>query len=210
MESKTTFMNNIFHFLYLSETPYLKIIHRLGYPNLEALSEREKKMIDQSIESCQTIWEPQGIIKTFPILEVRENEVLTDLFSIPGKDIAKLLQTSSFVSLFAVTSGEKALKFKNDLFDKKEITKAAILDAVLSEMTDSLAEELNKNLKRMASLKAYNLTRRFSPGYGDLSLSFQKVLLETLDSEKIGITLNEKYIMKPEKSVTAVVGWTKI
>jgi len=43
----------------------------------------------------------------------------------------------------------------------------------------------------------------------DIPLSFQKPLLEYLDNKKLGITINEKYIMYPEKSITAILGWIK-
>ncbi len=51
------------------------------------------------------------------------------------------------------------------------------------------------------------LSKRFSPGYGDLSLEIQKNLLAYLDAHRrIGIELTENYLMIPQKSVTAILG----
>ena len=48
---------------------------------------------------------------------------------------------------------------------------------------------------------------RYSPGYGDLSITFQKPLLERLNAfETLGITLNSAYLMTPVKSITAIMG----
>ena len=48
---------------------------------------------------------------------------------------------------------------------------------------------------------------RFSPGYGDLSLDFQRQIFCVLDcSKKIGVTLNQSLLMSPTKSVTAIIG----
>ena len=51
------------------------------------------------------------------------------------------------------------------------------------------------------------LTSRFSAGYGDLSLEFQREIFRALDCQKnIGLTLNESLIMSPTKSITAIIG----
>ena len=49
--------------------------------------------------------------------------------------------------------------------------------------------------------------KRFSPGYGDLPLDIQGELLSALSAENLlGITLTEKKMMIPAKSVTAIIG----
>ena len=48
---------------------------------------------------------------------------------------------------------------------------------------------------------------RFSPGYGDFPLDFQRDIFATMSLAKnIGITLNNSLLMSPSKSVTAVIG----
>jgi len=51
------------------------------------------------------------------------------------------------------------------------------------------------------------LVSRFSPGYGDLPLDYQRTLLSVLDtSRKIGVSLTDSLLMVPSKSVSAIVG----
>ena len=51
------------------------------------------------------------------------------------------------------------------------------------------------------------LTDRFSPGYGDLPLSLQADFLRATDAgRKLGITVNDSFLMTPCKTVTAVIG----
>jgi hypothetical protein len=51
------------------------------------------------------------------------------------------------------------------------------------------------------------ITRRFSPGYGDLPLDIQPALLAVLDAERrIGLTCTQSLILLPRKSVTALIG----
>ncbi len=48
---------------------------------------------------------------------------------------------------------------------------------------------------------------RFSAGYGDFKIEYQKDILNLLDcNRKIGLTLNDSLIMSPSKSVTAIMG----
>ena len=52
--------------------------------------------------------------------------------------------------------------------------------------------------------------RRFSPGYGDLDLKYQPLILNELSALKhTGITLLENLMMTPSKSVTAIIGIEK-
>jgi cobalamin-dependent methionine synthase I len=59
----------------------------------------------------------------------------------------------------------------------------------------------------MISKEAGETKGRYSPGYGDLSLSFQPVLLNELNAAKLlGITLTDSYLMIPRKSISAIIG----
>ena len=52
-----------------------------------------------------------------------------------------------------------------------------------------------------------SLLPRFSPGYGDLSLDFQREIFRLLSPERnIGVTLGERLLMSPTKSVSAIIG----
>jgi cobalamin-dependent methionine synthase I len=89
----------------------------------------------------------------------------------------------------------------------KNLTRAVILDAVASEMTDSgldwIMDYMNQELMR----KARRLTKaRFSAGYGDFSLENQKAIHTLLRLDKIGVFITDRCILMPEKSVTAVAG----
>jgi cobalamin-dependent methionine synthase I len=51
---------------------------------------------------------------------------------------------------------------------------------------------------------------RDSPGYGDLGTDIQPDILRLLDAGKIGIACQpESFILIPEKSITAIIGWER-
>ena len=84
--------------------------------------------------------------------------------------------------------------------------KGLMMQAIGAERAESLADALSARLSENVREEGLALTRRFSPGYGDLPLSFQRDLFRVLPLGKIGLTLNEGLMMSPSKSVTAVAG----
>ncbi len=76
-------------------------------------------------------------------------------------------------------------------------TKSLLFQAIGAERIEALCDEFNSEFAG----------GRFSPGYGDLPLEFQKEIFKVLDCPKrIGLTLNESMLMSPSKSVTAIIG----
>ena len=125
-------------------------------------------------------------------------------------DIKKNLRDSETVILFAATVG-----FEIDrLIAKYEIlspSTALLIDAIGSERVEALCDEFCADMKEKKRVKGYSLRPRFSAGYGDLSIEYQKTLFALLDPpSRIGVTLNNSYLMTPRKSVTAIIGVEKI
>lgn len=107
--------------------------------------------------------------------------------------------------IFAATLGTQA-DFIIRRYSGSDITNAAIAQAVCSWYIEKFCDdEMDKFDKGALFFKP-----RFSPGYADFDISYQKYILDTLNaSKKIGITLTDGMMMIPEKSVTAVLGLTK-
>lgn len=75
---------------------------------------------------------------------------------------------------------------------------AAAIEAWMDAIEDEIRQELEPNEELVA---------RFSPGYGDLPLAYQRTLLALLDtSRRIGVSLTDTLLMVPSKSVSAIVG----
>ena len=82
---------------------------------------------------------------------------------------------------------------------------AFMLDAIGSAMIESCADYICNIIS-----KEHTCTKRFSPGYADLPIEFQKDMLNRLNAEStVGITLSDKLMMIPMKSITAVMGIRK-
>lgn len=126
--------------------------------------------------------------------------------TLPGADIARLLESSPSCLLLAATLGLAV----DELIRRAEITdmsRALMLDAFASAAVEALCDQVQAALAAKYAEKRLYLTRRFSPGYGDLPLDLQQPFCATLDCRRqIGLTVSASGILLPRKSVTAIIG----
>ena len=85
---------------------------------------------------------------------------------------------------------------------------AALADSYASEYVEILAEKWMEMRTQEERSRGLFPTLRFSPGYGDFSLKYQKEIISFLEMEdKVNVT--ESNILEPEKTITFVLGWCK-
>lgn len=86
----------------------------------------------------------------------------------------------------------------------RDMRQAALLDALGSAWVESVCDAAEDDIR--ARFPGMHLTDRFSPGYGDLPLTFQPALMDFAGARRIGVTLTDTLLMNPQKSVTAILG----
>ncbi len=190
------------------EIPLNKLFARLGY--LSGKTELDKKLrteIEEELILARKLFNPKYVIAESVILFGANNEVLLEPgLKILSNDIRRLLHGCIKALGFAVTIGP-ALEIKRDDYaNEKNTAKALLLDAIGSVAAEEMAETINKMLKEEAAKENLNLTRRFSPGYGDWDIKNQTEFLKWLGADKIGIKLTSQMQMLPEKSISALIG----
>lgn len=80
--------------------------------------------------------------------------------------------------------------------------KGIVLDAVYTDLLEKLLDETEKELE-----KEYGcIQKRISCGYGDLPICTQKQLFDLIDGERLGVKMNECFMLVPNKSVIALIG----
>lgn len=85
--------------------------------------------------------------------------------------------------------------------------KALLFQAIGAERIEALCDAFQNDI---AKEDGADVGTRFSPGYGDLPLEYQREIFALLDCHRrIGLTLNESLLMSPSKSVTAIFGRRK-
>ncbi len=85
--------------------------------------------------------------------------------------------------------------------------RALLLQAIGTERVEALCDAFCREVTEETGLTP---RPRFSPGYGDLPLQVQREVVTLLQAEKrVGVTLNDSFLMSPSKSVTAFVGYSR-
>lgn len=174
-----------------------ELLSYLGYRGQEMTKELDEK-INQAISICEKLVQPRSVVKRFKVDKETKSIVGTTL-ELPGEDIWKHIEGCSEIYLLCGTIGfnvEKEIA-KNFVKDK---TLAIILDAAATSAIESYLDDIEKTLEG-------KLTTRYSCGYGDLNIEIQKEICAVLDTfRKIGVYVNEAYMLSPQKSVTAIIG----
>ncbi|MBR4858961.1 MAG: methionine synthase [Clostridia bacterium] len=118
-----------------------------------------------------------------------------------SKSLAKNLSGCDYAYVMAATTGIEAHR----LIERNGVTsplKGVITDCVGSAAIEAFCDKINLSFECPDFLRP-----RFSPGYGDLSLEYQRDIVEFLQTKKnIGMVLTEGLMMVPVKSVTAIIG----
>ena len=127
-------------------------------------------------------------------------------FMLPGEDVTALLADCDECVLMAATLGaplEGAIR-RAEVCD---MTRALILDCCGSSAIEAVCDKAEQEIVRGLGVQGLYLTDRFSPGYGDMPIDFQRTLMTLVDAPRqIGLTLTDSCILTPRKSVTAIIG----
>lgn len=183
-----------------------EVHHVLGYYRVEP-DERVNALIQECIREEVAAATPQGIYSVFEITRPGADDTLDLSFAtVKSRDLSRNLAQCGHCILFAATIGPKVdmLIMKASRLDP---LKGCILQAVGAMLIESYCDLLNEQLRKDFEAAGYRLRPRFSPGYGDFSLTHQTDIFRSIRADKtIGLTLMDSGIMAPSKSVTAVIG----
>ena len=139
-----------------------------------------------------------------------ENDTLNFLGEpVNSKNLQKNLKDCESVYVFAATAGIEIDRIINKYLTLSP-SRAVIAQGAGTAITEALCNLFCKKIAEEEIKNNNYLRPRFSPGYGDFSLEYQKNILDILSAQKLtGITLTDSLLMVPVKSVTAVMGVSK-
>jgi hypothetical protein len=184
------------------------------YPYLGVTTEKtSEKLIEHilhyiKIFRCGT--KPTGIWKNIELYERQQDKILlkNTKLVIEGAQTASHFPACSAFTLLAVTLGPEADALLSE--PKSSRLEELVCDGVASAAVENVTEQLDKLLAMGIRRQGFFPTARYSPGYGDWPLSWQGDLLQTLDAAQIGITVSPYCVLQPLKSVTALIGHSRI
>ncbi|GAE90388.1 vitamin B12 dependent-methionine synthase activation domain-containing protein [Acetivibrio straminisolvens] len=185
------------------------ILTRLGYrKTTTVLDDDYRKSLMENINKGLMLCNTKGVFGTFKIAKRDEESVeLDNGVVLKSRSLSKLLSSSMDVVLMASTVGKEIVDRIVDEVNNKDAAFGVILDAVASETADAALDWMVDFINKMIRREGKKLTKmRYSPGYGDLPLSNQKLIFDVLNLERLGISITERFMLVPEKSVIAIAG----
>lgn len=191
------------------ETPLERIYRRLGYRKRSTvLSSDEKIGIDRTIDRARSLVRLRGAARRVPI-DDRDEEtlVLAGGIRFASSRLAGLLEGCDEFLLMGATGGRAVMEAIADDTARNNLTGAVIIDATASEMVDASLDWIMAYYSGLLRREKKGLLkRRYSAGYGDFALEHQRLIYGMLDLRKLDVTINDRALLIPEKTVTAVSG----
>ncbi|PKN34236.1 MAG: methionine synthase [Deltaproteobacteria bacterium HGW-Deltaproteobacteria-19] len=190
-------------------TPVREIYRRLGWRSGQTeLPEERRQEVDRHIRDAESLIRLRGAARRIPIRRRDTGQTI-----LPGGEVlesgklSRLLTGCPEILLMAATAGGDIVAAASRETTAGNATRGVVLDAAASEITDAALDWIVAWFNRMLLREGRRLlSKRYSPGYGDLVLESQRVLFDLLELDRIGVSLTNHSLLMPEKSVIALTG----
>ncbi|MDO9515384.1 MAG: hypothetical protein Q7J01_04690 [Syntrophales bacterium] len=185
------------------------IYRRLGYrEGTTKIDARKREEIDRHIDYATSLISLKGAGLRVPLRDVTPHRVVFGTGAeIESDKLARFLKGCTEALLIGATAGGAVMDAIRGDTEGGDMTRGVVVDAAASEMTDAALDWIIGLFNRLLTREQARLTKgRFSAGYGDFLLEKQRMVYDLLELHRIGIKINENFILIPDKSVTAVAG----
>ncbi|MCD8122586.1 MAG: Vitamin B12 dependent methionine synthase activation subunit [Clostridiales bacterium] len=185
-----------------------EILRYMGYHGQEPPKELRTLM-----ETCKRELEcaatPRAIWREYPLL-IQNQEIDMGCLRTQSRSLERNLRDCERILLFAATLGSQVDVLLHR-YTILQVSKAVVMQAASVAMLEEFCDRKNEALRETYRKDGWYLRPRFSPGYGDFPLDCQRGIATALElNKRIGITLTDSLLMAPSKSVTAVIGISRI
>ena len=149
---------------------------------------------------CRAVWRECPLVRTEEGLDLG--------FAVTrSKDLGTRLSGCEAILLFCCTAGVEMDRLIARAALRSPVH-GLLMHAIGAQQVEGACDALCAQLAGL--FPEYALSPRYSPGYGDLPLALQREVFAALDCERqIGVTLTNSLLMRPSKSVTAIIGMKK-
>ncbi len=184
-----------------------EILRYLGYKGAPA-DEATEKIIDECVNELKSI-SKNAFTYSFHSLEIGEDILLSPDVHIQSRALKEHLTGCEKAVVFAATLGTST-EYALYRYGKTDVSRAFVMHACAAAMIEELCDRMEDEIAFKVSAEGLFLRPRFSPGYGDFSLTHQRdiVALTRCDS-RIGVGVTESCLLTPSKSVTGIIGLSK-
>ena len=183
----------------------------LGFPD-GILPEPFNQYVAEALQESESLCDVRGAF-CFPensAFIANNSQILVDgiEFGI-GKTVAKELRNTTLVSLLICTAGEGISRRSQELLKGENPVLGYVFDVLGSMIVETVADQLQKEIKQIAFSRALSIANRYSPGYCKWSVADQHKLFSFFPPNCCGIRLTDSALMYPIKSVSGMIGLGK-
>lgn len=184
-------------------------IRYLGYGK-HAVDEKTLRSIETSFEELVRVAEMKSVFQIYDLCLKDENLLVIKNIEISSRNLQTNLKDCKQVVLFAATLGTEVDRLLRKI-QVVDMAKAVVMQACAATLLEEFCDKVQNEVAEQLQQQGKYIRPRFSPGYGDFSISHQKDFISLLDTpKKIGLSMTETYMLTPTKSVTAVIGISDI
>lgn len=180
-------------------------IRYLGYGK-HAVDGQTLALISDSFRKLKETAGRKSIHRIFALDQTADDRFRIGNVEMKSVGLGRNLRGCKKIVLFGATLGTPVdmLITRTSLTD---MAGAVVLQACAAAMLEEYCDECQLKIGEELKKEGLYLRPRFSPGYGDFDIQYQKPLMQMMDCAKtIGLTMTDSFMMTPTKSVTAVMG----
>lgn len=194
------------HFSYIPFVPDKKIVmRRMGVFKAQFSGEIDS-VLDAYFKEAQTAFKVAGKAQEFSLIHSDNGVEIAGAF-VESASLSKLLRFSKRIYIMCAAMPSRDVGKINETMQNGKALKAVVLDAYASEYVDGALDVIMSRKNELLRRAGEKLTKhRFSAGYADLDIKYQKLFFDMIDMGTLFVTINENYLLSPEKSVIAVAG----
>ena len=153
------------------------------------VDEATSRLVEKGFLELEKVSALRSVFRIFEMNRIDEEKVAIGTLQISSKSLARNLNHCEKAVLFGATlgTGVDRLIARTSLTD---MANAVVLQACAAAMLEEFCDEKQFEIGEELEKEGLYLRPRFSPGYGDFDIGFQKSFMQMLDCAKaIGLTM---------------------
>ena len=190
----------------LTHIPREEVLRYLGCPGTE--DPATLALVEGCSARLLAAARPKWTYRAFDLAVQTDGVRLDCGLLLPGRDLAAHLRGCSRAALLAATLSAPVDALLRRA-QAEDLAAAVALDCCATAAVEAVCDLAEAEIR--VRFPGCSFPFRFSPGYGDFPLECQKQIAPALElGKRIGVTLTDSLLMAPSKSVTAVIGVSRL
>jgi hypothetical protein len=191
----------------LTPTPR-EVLSAQGMAGRANIPERIMTLLDSALDIFRQLAEPKGLIKEVTLSEFEAIYEGNGLNS-PEGPIPLIVPKADGLAIFAATMGSSLISKSSELFAQGGPALGFMLDAVNSSAAERLGRQMGQRfvsrMPEVISGAQQPKVQYYCPGHCGWHISGQTKLFQSLHPEDIGMSVNDRWVMQPIKSISGVL-----